>query len=51
MSYKYEESQVYTVDNTKDEILNAVIEFHDIVMNGKKFSEEETSKNLSINFR
>ena len=41
MSYKYEESQVYTVDNTKDEILNAVIEFHDIVMNGKKFSEEE----------
>jgi putative glycosyltransferase (TIGR04372 family) len=41
MSYKFENSGVYVVDNSEDEILNAVIEFHNIVINGGHFSEDQ----------
>ena len=38
MSYKFENAGVYVVDNSEDEILNAVAEFHDLVMHGGNFS-------------
>jgi putative glycosyltransferase (TIGR04372 family) len=38
MSYKFENTGVYVVDNSEDEILNAVAEFHDLVMHGGNFS-------------
>ena len=41
MSYKYENAGVYVVDNTDDEILNAVMEFYGMVIDGKEFSASE----------
>ena len=41
MSYKYENAGVYVVDNTDDEILNAVVEFYGMVIDGKEFSPSE----------
>ncbi len=49
MSYKYESAGIVTVDNSEDEILNAVMEFHDMVVNDKVFSEKEKALQEAFN--
>lgn len=41
MSYKFENAGIYVKENTPDEILHAVMEFHALIFNKKDFSVEE----------